>query len=152
MDLLGIRLPICGETWLGFGAFFPFSRGHASCDTNNKEPWAFTKDIEKESRMALERRYRLLPYLYTAFHVAHKDGQPVMAPVFFADPKDESLRAEEQAFMLGTDLLIIPAFAKNPSLPKGIWENLSLVKGDTKGKYQAKLKVRGGSIIPKRAK
>ena len=74
--------------------------------------------------------------------------QPVMAPVFFADPKDESLRAEEQAFMLGTDLLIIPAFAKNPSLPKGIWENLSLVKGDTKGKYQAKLKVRGGSIIP----
>ena len=50
--------------------------------------------------------------------------------------------------MLGTDLLIIPAFAKNPSLPKGIWENLSLVKGDTKGKYQAKLKVRGGSIIP----
>ena len=22
--------------WLGFGAFFPFSRGHASCDTNNK--------------------------------------------------------------------------------------------------------------------
>ncbi len=44
--------------------------------------------------------------------MAHKDGQPVMAPVFFADPKDESLRAEEQAFMLGTDLLIIPAFAK----------------------------------------
>ena len=144
----GNTTPDLWGNWLGFGAFFPFSRGHASCDTNNKEPWAFTKDIEKESRMALERRYRLLPYLYTAFHVAHKDGQPVMAPVFFADPKDESLRAEEQAFMLGTDLLIIPAFAKNPSLPKGIWENLSLVKGDTKGKYQAKLKVRGGSIIP----
>ena len=51
--------------------------------------------------MALERRYRLLPYLYTAFHVAHKDGQPVMAPVFFADPKDESLRAEEQSFHVG---------------------------------------------------
>ena len=68
--------------------------------------------------MALERRYRLLPYLYTAFHVAHKDGQPVMAPVFFADPKDESLRAEEQAFMLGTDLLIIPAFARILLYPK----------------------------------
>ena len=96
----GNTTPDLWGNWLGFGAFFPFSRGHASCDTNNKEPWAFTKDIEKESRMALERRYRLLPYLYTAFHVAHKDGQPVMAPVFFADPKDESLRAEEQAFML----------------------------------------------------
>ena len=134
--------------WLGFGAFFPFSRGHASCDTNNKEPWAFGKELEKESRMALERRYRLMPYLYTAFYAAHTDGQPIMAPVFFADPKDQALRSEEQAFMLGTDILVIPAFAKNPSLPKGIWEELSLIKGDTKGKYQAKLKVRGGAIVP----
>ena len=45
-----------------------------------------------------------------------------MAPVFFADPKDQALRSEEQAFMLGTDILVIPAFAKNPSLPKGIWD------------------------------
>lgn len=134
--------------WLGFGAFFPFSRGHASCDTNNKEPWAFTKDIERESRIALERRYRLMPYIYTAFHTAHTDGQPVMAPVFFTDLKDQALRAEEQAFMLGTDILVVPAFAKNPSLPKGIWEELSLIKGDTKGKYQSTLKVRGGAIIP----
>lgn len=134
--------------WLGFGAFFPFCRGHASCSTNNKEPWAFTKAIEKESRIALERRYRLMPYIYTTFYTAHTDGQPVMAPVFFADLKDLSLRAEEQAFMLGTDILVIPTFAKNPFLPKGIWEKLSLVKGDTKSKYQAILKVRGGAIVP----
>ena len=134
--------------WLGFGAFFPFSRGHASCDTNDKEPWAFGKDVERESRMALERRYRLIPYIYTAFRRAHTDGQPVMAPVFMADPADVSLRAEEQAFLLGTDLLVIPAFAENPALPSGIWENLSLVQGDTMGKYQAGLKIRGGSIVP----
>ncbi|MDE6152573.1 MAG: DUF5110 domain-containing protein [Muribaculaceae bacterium] len=134
--------------WLGFGAFFPFSRGHASCDTNDKEPWAFGKEVERESRIALERRYRLMPYIYTAFRSAHTDGQPVMAPVFFADPADADLRAEEQAFLIGSDLLVVPAFAENPVLPKGIWEKLSLVKGDTKGKYQAELKVRGGSIIP----
>lgn len=98
--------------WLGFGAFFPFSRGHASCDTNNKELWAFTKDIERELRIALERRYRLMPYIYTAFHTAHTDGQPVMASVFFADLKDQALRAEEQAFMLGTDILVVPGFCK----------------------------------------
>ena len=144
----GNTTPDLWGNWLGFGAFFPFSRGHASCDTNNKEPWAFGKDLEKESRIALERRYRLLPYLYTAFYTAHTDGQPVMAPVFFADLKDQRLRAEEQAFMLGTNILVVPAFAKNPALPTGIWEDLSLVKGDTKGKYQAKLKVRGGAIIP----
>lgn len=134
--------------WIGFGAFFPFSRGHASCDTSDKEPWAYTKLEEKESRMALERRYRLIPYLYTAFYNAHTDGQPVMAPVFFADATDASLRAEEQAFLLGNDLLVIPAFSENPALPKGNWERLSLVKGDTKGKYQADMRLRSGAIIP----
>ena len=58
------------------------------------------------------RRYRLIPYIYTAFHNAHTDGQPVMAPVFMADPADPEIRAEQQAFLLGTDILVIPAFAE----------------------------------------
>lgn len=68
--------------------------------------------------------------------------------LFFADPKDLSLRAEEEAFLIGNNLLIIPAYAKQPALPKGIWKELSLVKGDNCDKYQAKMKIRGGSIIP----
>ena len=46
------------------------------------------------------------------------------------------------------DVNVIPSFAKKTALPKGIWEDLSLVDGDKDGKYQAKLKIRGGSIIP----
>lgn len=37
--------------WLGFGAFFPFSRGHASCDTNNKEPFGHLLRIYRESHV-----------------------------------------------------------------------------------------------------
>lgn len=58
------------------------------------------------------------------------------------------MRAEEEAFLIGNNLLIIPAYAKQPALPKGIWKELSLVKGDNCDKYQAKMKIRGGSIIP----
>lgn len=134
--------------WIGFGAFFPFSRGHACDNTNQKEPWVFGPLVEKESRMALQRRYRLIPYYYTLFRRAHTEGLPVMAPVFFADVSDASLRDEDNVFLIGDDLLVIPSIAENPTLPKGIWEPLSLVKGDNKGVYQAALKVRGGSIIP----
>jgi len=134
--------------WIGFGAFYPFARGHACAGTNNKEPWAFGKEIEDASRIALERRYILLPYFYTLMHEASTNGMPIMRPVFFSDPKDLSLRAEEEAFLIGDDLLIIPAFASQPALPKGIWKELSLVNGDTNDKYQAKMKIRGGSIIP----
>ena len=134
--------------WIGFGAFYPFSRGHACAGTNDKEPWAFGKDVETASRIALERRYILLPYFYTLLHEATTTGMPIMRPVFFADAKDLSLRAEQEAFLIGDDLLVIPAFSKQPSLPKGTWRELSLVEGDREDKYQATLKMRGGSIIP----
>ena len=134
--------------WIGVGAFYPFSRGHACAGTNNKEPWAFGQEVENAARIALERRYMLLPYYYTLLHEASTNGMPIMRPVFFADPKDLSLRAEEEAFLIGDNLLIIPAYAKQPALPKGIWKELSLVKGDNSEKYQAKIKIRGGSIIP----
>ncbi|PWG77966.1 TIM-barrel domain-containing protein [Pararcticibacter amylolyticus] len=134
--------------WLGFGVFLPFVRGHACAGTNDKEPWAFGDEIEKTSRIALERRYRLLPYIYTQFFHASRTGVPVMAPVFFSDPANLKLRSEEQAFLLGEDLLVIPAFAQKPALPSGTWEEINLVEGDGIDKYQAKLKIRGGSVIP----
>ncbi len=134
--------------WLGFGVFLPFVRGHACAGTNDKEPWAFGEEIEKTSRIALERRYRMLPYLYTLFYEAANTGMPIMAPVFFADIKDPKLRREQEAFLMGENVLVIPSFAKNPSLPSGIWEEFSLVNGDLSDKYQAKLKIRGGSIVP----
>lgn len=134
--------------WMALGAFYPFSRGHACAGTINKEPWAFGQKVEDVSRMALERRYVLLPYYYTLLHEASETGMPIMRPVFFADPKDTLLRAEEQAFLIGENLLVVPKWAQNPALPKGIWRNLSLIPGDDKDSYQAKLKIRGGAIIP----
>ena len=134
--------------WIGFGVFMPFARGHACAGTNDKEPWAFGEDIEKTARMAIERRYRLIPYLYTLYYEASQSGLPIMQPVFFDDLTDLRLRDEQQAFLMGKDLLVVPAFAQNPMLPTGIWEDLSLIEGDKLDKYQAKLKVKGGSIIP----
>ena len=134
--------------WIGYGVFLPFVRGHACAGTNDKEPWAFGPEIEKSSKMAIERRYRLLPYIYTKFYDAHKTGMPVMQPVFFHDPKDLRLRDEQQSFLLGEDLLVVPAFAEKPVEPFGIWETISLVEGDNSDIYQAKLKQRGGSIVP----
>jgi len=135
--------------WIAVGAFYPFARAHTAAGSKNKEPWAFGKKVESVSRIALERRYRLLPYIYTLFREAAIHGMPVMRPIFFADPKDVDLRAEEQAFMLGGDLLVVPKWAKDPKLPKGIWHSISLVGEDSANdKYQPNLLMRGGAIVP----
>jgi alpha-glucosidase len=134
--------------WIALGAFYPFSRGHACQGTIDKEPWAFGPEVESVSRIALNRRYRLLPYLYTLFSEASKTNMPIMRPVFFADPTDASLRAEEQAFLLGSDLLVVPQWAKNVALPKGFDRYLSLMGEKPDDKYQPRLYQRNGSIVP----
>jgi len=135
--------------WIAVGAFYPFMRGHAGNQTISKEPWAFGSEIENVSRMALNRRYRLLPYLYTLFQESSTTGMPVMQPVFFADCQDTSLRKEEQAFLLGKDLLVVPKWAEKPTLPKGIWRVVSLAgENSLTDTYQPDVKVRGGAILP----
>jgi alpha-glucosidase len=135
--------------WIATGAFYPFCRAHTIQGSKNHEPWAFGKKIENVSRTALQRRYCLMPYLYTLFHEASVDGMPVMRPVFFADLHDLNLRQEDQLFLLGADLLVVPKWADLPRLPKGIWRTIDLIgENSEKSRYQPDLKQRGGTIIP----
>jgi alpha-glucosidase len=135
--------------WIALGVFYPFSRAHAAVESISQEPWAFGKKIENVSRTALERRYRLLPYIYTLAFNTSVTGEPIMQPVFFTDPKDPDLRAEDQAFLFGPDLLVIPTWAQDPRLPHGIWREVSLLDGTRENDgYQPKLEIRGGAIIP----
>ncbi len=145
----GNCIPDLMGKWMAVGAFYPFCRNHTSTGTADQEPWSFGKTIEDVSRAALHRRYQLLPYLYTLFHESSQSGMPVMQPVFFADPADLSIREEQEAFMLGSDLMIVPAWADNPALPQGNWrthrfEHESLHQDE----YQAEVLQRDGSIIP----
>lgn len=140
--------PELWSRWIGLGAFYPFSRGHAVKGSNDKEPWAFGPKVEQTARTALERRYRLLPYLYTLFQESSASGLPIMRPVFFSDILDPALRSEQQAFTLGRDLLVVPRWAKNPRLPKGDWREISVVPGDLADPDQPSVRVRAGSIVP----
>ncbi|MFZ0490431.1 MAG: TIM-barrel domain-containing protein, partial [Salegentibacter sp.] len=116
--------------WIALGAYYPFSRNHSSKNTREQEPWAFGKEIEKVSRTAIDRRYRLMPYLYTLFREASVSGMPVMRPVFFADVTDQDLREEQQTFLLGKDLLIVPRWAEDVDMPEGDWEPVKFEKKD----------------------
>ncbi len=92
--------------WMGIGALLPFARAHSEKTTRPHEPWVFGDDCERTCRLALTRRYRLLPYLYTLFRHAHLTGEPVVRPVFTADPANPRLRTIDTAFLLGPDVLV----------------------------------------------
>jgi alpha-glucosidase len=134
--------------WMGFGALFPFSRGHTGKDNIDKEPWSFGPKVEATSRAALEMRYKLLPYFYTLFHEATTNGLPIARPVFFADPTDPALRSEDDSFLLGDSLLVqaqvVPDRTRISPMPKGIWQTFS-APTDTD---LPTIFIKGGSIVP----
>jgi alpha-glucosidase len=141
--------------WMGVGVFMPFCRGHYDGYGVDQEPWSFGPAVEAVCRTAIERRYRLLPYIYTLFEEASRTGLPVARPVFFADPADLALRQEDVAFLLGSDVLVVPNVSENPgsaptpALPGGIWRTISLVgENSATDVNQPDLRVRGGAIVP----
>ncbi|MGZ5022144.1 MAG: TIM-barrel domain-containing protein, partial [Chthoniobacterales bacterium] len=135
--------------WISLGAFYPFARAHKATGKPNAEPWEFGPKIEAVARTALNRRYRLLPYFYTLFREASVTGNPVMRPLFFADPTDVRLRREEQAFLLGDNLLVIPRWAKDVALPRGVWRETHLLDGVSENdEFQPLVRLRLGSAIP----
>ncbi|MEZ6319012.1 MAG: glycoside hydrolase family 31 protein [Phycisphaerales bacterium] len=137
--------------WFGFGSMLPFCRGHAANNNIEKEPWAFGPETEATCRRALERRYRLLPYLYTVFEASSRTGVPVNRPVFFADPADPRLRGEDRSFLVGSDLLVLAqpdeGWGVEHALPAGRWRAFEPVEGPPDPNL-ADLRARPGAIIP----
>ncbi|XP_050232019.1 uncharacterized protein LOC126680835 isoform X2 [Mercurialis annua] len=137
--------------WMGVGAMFPFCRGHSEMGTSDHEPWSFGEECEEVCRLALKRRYRLIPHIYTLFYVAHTVGTPVATPTFFADLKDPSLRKIETSFLLGPLLVYASTNADQGTdklqhaLPKGIWLRFDF---DDSHPDLPTLYLQGGSIIP----
>ncbi|MFZ4115594.1 MAG: TIM-barrel domain-containing protein [Chthoniobacterales bacterium] len=143
--------------WISMAPFFPFARAHTDVSNPEREPWSFGPAIERVSRTSLERRYRLLPYLYTLAYYASLQGDLIMQPLFFADSQDQHLRKEDRAFLLGSDLLVIPAWSQKSywgmpkplALPRGAWREVHLLEENVEEDgYQARLKIRPGAIIP----
>jgi alpha-glucosidase len=145
--------------WMGFGTLLPFSRSHTAKGNIDKEPWSFTPEIEATARRALERRYRLMPYIYTLFHQSASVGTPIAMPTFFADPADPALRSEDDSFLLGPDLLVsakvTPESDRVAVLPKPIdgvaWAKFDFESfdggRDSKDSDLPELYIRPGSII-----
>lgn len=115
--------------WFQLGAFSPFFRTHSAIGTAAREPWMFEEGILSATRRLLHMRYRLMPYIYTLAWQAHRTGQPLMVPTFWATPEDPALWEISDQFLLGRDLLVAPVLSEGERqrqvhFPPGAWYDL----------------------------
>ncbi len=112
--------------WTEFGVFQPFCRNHSTLGTRHQEPWAFGEPYESVCREMIKLRQRLLPYLYTLFEECHRTGAPILRPLLFDYPEDETTFSADDEFLLGDALLVAPITRpgvehRHVYLPEGTW-------------------------------
>ncbi len=148
--------------WLSLGVYTPFFRNHASKGTLRKEPWSLGEEVEASSIKLISQRYRLLPYIYSAFYTSTQSGLPVARSLAINYTNDEKIwwwRYQEE-YLFGDNLLVAPvSCTQNMArvyLPEGDWYRLTsgeFYKGKQEVNVEAPLDdlpvfVKASGIIP----
>jgi alpha-glucosidase (family GH31 glycosyl hydrolase) len=91
-------------------------------------PWHLSPASE-----AVVKRYALLhrdlgDYIYSLALAAKQNGTPIVKPLFFRNPEDESAYSAEDEFLLGDRFLVAPvlrkgALSRDVYLPAGTWKD-----------------------------
>ena len=95
--------------WLQFGVFSPIMRLHStSNEFLGKEPWKFSSEAETEAVKCLRLRHRLIPYIYTMNMRTHRDGDPLIKPMYYLYPKNQEAYEVPNEYFFGSELIVCP--------------------------------------------
>lgn len=111
------------KRWCAFGLLSSHSRLHGS--ESYRVPWLFDEEASDVLRKFVKLKCSLMPYLYGQAVKAHKEGIPMMRPVFLEFPEDLTCETLDKQYMLGDSLLVAPVFKESGEvsyyLPEGMW-------------------------------
>lgn len=115
------------QRWIEVASFAPYMRSHREQFARPNEPWAYGEEGEGLAKAYLGLRYRLMPYLYSAFREASDTGLPIARSLAIDAPFDANvyLQKYQYEFFCGPALLVNPMTSKETSkttyLPAGLW-------------------------------
>ena len=147
--------------WMQLGVLTPFCRNHSEVGNVDQYAWAFGDVVRDHVREAIKLRYRLLPYIYTAFLRSAETGEPVQRPLVLDHQYDGAVRDIDDQYLFGTDLLVAPVTAPGTTarqvyLPAGDWHDWHTGEVHSGPTYvvaptpmdHIPLYARGGAVIP----
>ncbi|MCB0564023.1 MAG: glycoside hydrolase family 31 protein [Phaeodactylibacter sp.] len=127
----------------------------------DQEPWSYGEDNTLLAKKAIELRYQLLPYIYTAFYQHIKNGAPVIRSLFLYSQEDPTAIEREEEFLFGDHLLVAPILEPGIEtvqvyLPQGRWYdywNGALYEGKQMANFKTQadripILVKAGAVIP----
>lgn len=158
----GTATPPLYMRWFQIGAFTPYFRNHSGFGNKAAEPWTQGEPVLENVREYVNLRYRLLPYLYSAFHDASVTGEPVMRTLAIDHTHEPKVydKAYQNQYLFGKAFLVAPfkpgqQFGK-VYFPSGAWYDLhsdALLQGGQESiveltDQKLPVFVKAGAIIP----
>ncbi len=128
--------------WFQFGVFCPIMRLHGArkkpvghvdrhpgvkeTSGGDNEIWSFGERNYPILKDLVELRERLKPYIKKLMLENHETGAPIMRPMFFQYPEDETCYTLDSQYMFGPDILVAPIYEQSRTsrtvyLPEGEW-------------------------------
>ncbi|KAI1421797.1 glycosyl hydrolases family 31-domain-containing protein [Xylaria sp. FL1777] len=151
--------------WALLGAFQPFYRNHADISSPNQEFYLW-ESVAQAARKAIDARYRLLDYIYTAMYRAASTGAPIVNPLFFLYPNDAETFGIDLQWFYGDALLVSPVTDDDATsvtfyLPDDIFYDFwtlqpiqgtgATVTADDVAFTDIPVHIRGGTVLPLRS-
>jgi len=93
--------------WLQYGVFQPIFRPHAQ-EAVPSEPVFREPKTKALAKKSIELRYSLLPYNYNLAFKNSKFGTPLMHPLFFEEPFNDEVLANDKTYLWGNNILVSP--------------------------------------------
>ena len=129
------------KRWCAFGLLSSHSRLHGS--SSYRVPWLFDEEASDVLRRFVKLKCSLMPYLYSQAVKAHKEGIPMMRPMFLEFPEDLTCETLDKQYMLGDSLLVAPVLKGNGEvsyyLPEGTWTNYLTGEVKAGGKWHKEI-------------
>ncbi len=153
--------------YVELGVFSPILKfGSDKCKYYKREPWKWSIKTYTIVKEYLDLRRKLIPYLYSEAYKYHKDGTPLIQPLYYKYPEmyDDLLYRNEYYF--GSEFFISPITNKKDYImnrtihkffvPDGVWYNFMTGKKFMGGKKHVSffkeqdypVFVKAGGIIP----
>lgn len=104
--------------WFQLGAFLPVFRSHGT--DVRREPWNFGQEGEPvydAIKGAIELRYRLIPYIYSAAADVYRNDGTVMRMLAFDYRTDRTATAVRDQYLFGKSIMVCPV--TTPMEPDG---------------------------------
>lgn len=153
--------------WVQFGAVSPCLRLHSTNDPlAERRPWAFPEPVYKAAKAAIQFRYQLLPYLYSAARTASQRGLSLCYPMYYEYPDLEDAYLAREQYFLGDQMFVAPIVCRADSqtglaaidvwIPEGTWIEYTTLETFSGPKWvhlygdlnRIPMFVRAGAILP----